>query len=94
MLSHAYDYRSTPGDVGEGQLEARGGHRRPDARLLRPFLPESLAGLKAIRCLSPEEKLKLNQIRGFTYLYLFGLVEEYIVPSVVDHVRRGVRGDG
>ena len=49
--------------------------------------------MDGIRCLSPGEKLKLNQIRGFTYLYLFGLVEEYIVPSVIDHTRREADGD-
>ena len=58
-----------------------------------PFLPESLAGVSGIRCLSAAEKLKLNQIRGFTYLALFGLVEEYILPSILDHVRTGPRDD-
>ena len=89
MLSHAYDYRSVleTSEKVNWKLEEVIAGRTLD--FTRPFLPESLAGLKAIRCLSPEEKRTLNQIRGFTYLYLFGLVEEYIVPSVVDHVRHG-----
>src|SRR5262249_17394762 len=29
----------------------------------------------------------LNQIRGHDYLYVFGLVEEFILPFVLDHTR-------
>jgi hypothetical protein len=93
MLNHDYDYGSILEtsvrvnwkleDVIEG--------RTFDYSL--PFLPEALAGVSGIRCLSAAEKLKLNQIRGFTYLAMFGLVEEYIVPSVIDHVREGDRSD-
>ena len=94
MLSHAYDYRSVreTSEKVNWKLEEVIEGRTLD--FTRPFLPESLAGVSAIRCLSPAEKLTLNQIRGFTYLSIFGLVEEYIVPSVVDHVRHGVRGNG
>ncbi len=94
MLSHQYDYRSVleTSEKVNWKLEEVIEGRTLD--FTRPFLPESLVGLKAIRCLNPEEKRTLNQIRGFTYLYLFGLVEEYIVPSLVDHVRHGVRGNG
>ena len=93
MLSHAYDYRSVleTSQKVNWKLEEVIGGRTLD--FSRPFLPESLAGLGAIRCLNPEEKRTLNQIRGFTYLHLFGLVEEYIVPSLVDHVRHGIRGN-
>ncbi|MEW6494930.1 MAG: hypothetical protein AB1589_20780 [Cyanobacteriota bacterium] len=55
---------------------------------IKLFLPESLAGVNSIICLNDYEKLKLNQIRGNSYLHLFGLVEEFIVPAVIDHVRR------
>jgi hypothetical protein len=94
MLSHAYDYRSIreTSEKVNWKLEEVIEGRTLD--FTRPFLSESLAGLRGIRCLSPEEKRTLNQIRGFTYLHLFGLVEEYIVPSVVDHVRHGVHGNG
>jgi hypothetical protein len=93
MLNHNYDYRSNLEtslrinwkieDVIDG--------RTFDYR--KPFLPDALAGVAGIRCLSEKEKLKLNQIRGYTYLYLFGLVEEYILPSVLDHARSAVHGD-
>ena len=93
MLSHNYDYRSSLetslrvnwqiDDVIDGR----------SFDFTKPFLPEALAGVAGIRCLSDAEKLKLNQIRGFTYLYIFGVVEEYIVPSLVDHTTTALRGD-
>lgn len=54
----------------------------------KPFLPDALVDAKAIQCLNNTEKLVLNQIRGSSYLHLFGLVEEFILPLVIDHVRR------
>jgi hypothetical protein len=53
----------------------------------KPFLPESLAKSNTIPYLNDVEKLKLNQIRANSYLHIFGLVEEFIVPLVIDHVR-------
>ncbi|MBF2006111.1 MAG: hypothetical protein IGS49_11765 [Chlorogloeopsis fritschii C42_A2020_084] len=51
------------------------------------FMPEVLARVNEISCLNEAEKLILNQIRGNSYLHLFGLIEEFIVPSVLDHVK-------
>jgi len=61
----------------------------PDKRLnfKRPFLPDSLARVDSLEFLTREEKLLLNQIRGYGYLYTFGLVEEFILPFVLDHAR-------
>lgn len=53
----------------------------------KSFLPEQLAHTGSIDCLSPPEQLKLNQIRGNSYLHLFGLLEETILPLVVNHVQ-------
>jgi hypothetical protein len=94
MLSHGYDYRSlleTSQRINWKLEEVIDGKTFD---FTRPFLPEALAGVAGIRSLSDTEKLKLNQIRGFTYLAIFGLVEEYILPSVLDHVREGGNGDG
>jgi hypothetical protein len=55
--------------------------------LARPFMPESLARVEGCRFLSPVERRLLNQIRGRGYLHVFGLVEEFILPFVLDHVR-------
>jgi len=93
MLNHNYDYRS---NLEASQKVNWDLEDVIDGRTLdfgRPFLPESLAGVSGIRCLSAAEKLKLNQIRGFTYLYLFGLVEEYILPAVIEHAEGSVHGD-
>ncbi len=93
MLNHEYDYRTLL------ETSLRINWKLEDVidgktfDFTRPFLPEALAGVAGIRCLDDVEKLKLNQIRAFTYLYLFGLVEEYILPSVLDHVREGGTGD-
>lgn len=59
----------------------------------RPFLPESLARVEPLDFLTPEEKRTLNQVRGNAYLCIFGLVEEFILPFVLDHVRPHLAGD-
>ncbi|HYD88238.1 MAG TPA: hypothetical protein VEA80_12225 [Vitreimonas sp.] len=59
----------------------------------RPFLPETFARTEPLTFLSAEEKLTLNHIRGHTYLAMFGLVEEFILPFVLDHARSVINGD-
>lgn len=59
----------------------------------KPFMPESLARTEALDFLSPTERLDLNQIRGHAYLTIFGLVEEFILPFVVDHARPRISGE-
>jgi hypothetical protein len=68
-----------------------GGDKRLD--FANPFLPESLAGVKKLDFLSPDEQLTLNHIRGLGYLVMFGLVEEFILPFVLDHARPRLAGD-
>lgn len=53
----------------------------------KPFLPEALARTAELACLSRRERLLLNQVRGNGYLCTFGLVEEFILPFVLDHAR-------
>jgi len=53
----------------------------------KPFLPESLARVGALDFLDSNERMVLNQIRGNGYLCIFGLVEEFILPFVLDHAR-------
>jgi hypothetical protein len=59
----------------------------------RPFMPESLARVEPLTFLDREQKLALNQIRGHGYLYIFGLVEEFILPFVMDHARQQLAGN-
>jgi hypothetical protein len=53
----------------------------------RPFLPEQLARTAELEMLSERERLTLNQIRAHDYLCLFGVVEEFILPFLMDHIR-------
>jgi len=67
----------------------------PDGTMLdfsRPFLPQALAPTPGIG-LSDGEALILNQIRGHEYLSIFGLVEEFILPFVLDQLREDVGRD-
>jgi hypothetical protein len=59
----------------------------------RRFLPEALARIEGLDFLSDDEKRILNQIRGHEYLTIFGLVEEFILPFVLDHARPQLNGD-
>jgi hypothetical protein len=68
-----------------------GGDKKLD--FARPFMPESLAQVKQLSFLTEEEQMTLNQIRGHEYLAMFGLVEEFILPFVVDHARPKLSGD-
>jgi hypothetical protein len=68
-----------------------GGDKRLD--FSKPFIPERLARVEPLEFLSADEKRTLNQIRGNAYLYIFGLVEEFILPFVLDHVRPQLQVD-
>lgn len=57
------------------------------------LMPESFARVDELKFLTADEKLKLNQIRGYDYLCAFGLVEEFILPFVLDHARLQLDGD-
>ncbi|MCX7357911.1 MAG: hypothetical protein NT015_07205 [Alphaproteobacteria bacterium] len=59
----------------------------------KPFLPEGLARTDQLSFLNADERLVLNQVRGHAYLSIFGLVEEFILPFVLDHARSVVHGD-
>jgi hypothetical protein len=68
-----------------------GGDKRLD--FTKPFLPESLARVGELSFLTSGEKRTLNQIRGNAYLCIFGLVEEFILPFVLDHARPQLQPD-
>ena len=68
-----------------------GGEKRLD--FTKPFMPESLAQTEPLTFLTKEEKRILNQIRGNAYLCIFGLVEEFILPFVLDQARPQLQAD-
>ncbi|MBI1251225.1 MAG: hypothetical protein GC189_07120 [Alphaproteobacteria bacterium] len=59
----------------------------------RPFMPETFVRSAQLPFLSPAEKLTLNHIRAHGYLSMFGLVEEFILPFVLEHARSDLGDD-
>ncbi len=79
------DVLATSERIGWRVEDVIGGDRRLDFE--RPFLPESLARTACLAFLDDAERRTLNQIRGHAYLRIFDLVEEFILPFVLDHAR-------
>ena len=50
-------------------------------------MPQSLARTAALENLNPFEQRVLNQISAHQYLTIFGVVEEFILPFLLDHAR-------
>ncbi|HKE00472.1 MAG TPA: hypothetical protein VKE69_05645 [Planctomycetota bacterium] len=59
----------------------------------KPFLPESLSQTERLDFLAPKERLALNHVRSNAYLAIFGLVEEFILPFILDHARPSLSDD-
>ena len=93
-MNQGYSYQST---LASSQAipwrieDIIGGEKRLD--FSKPFMPETFARVKPLTFLNDEEKRTLNQIRGNAYLSIFGLVEEFILPFVLDHARPQLQGD-
>ena len=66
----------------------------PDQELdfSRNFLPERLARTAELPELSADEQRSLNHINAHQYLRLFVIVEEFIIPALLDHSRGMIRG--
>ena len=94
MLTTYYNYQETLAASAKANWRIEdiiGGDKRLD--FTKPFMPESLARVELLDFLSQEEKILLNQIRGYGYLYTFGVVEEFILPFVLDHARPHLNED-
>ena len=84
----SYDYRETllaSQKVNWNIDDIIGGDKKLD--FSKRFMPEALARVEELEFLNEDEKRILNQIRGNAYLTIFGIVEEFIVPFVIDHVQ-------
>jgi hypothetical protein len=93
-IEHSYTYSGALADSQKVNWRVEdliGGDKKLD--FSKPFLPESLARVSGIEVLNSREQLILNQIRGATYLHLFGLVEEFILPFAVERARDEIHGD-
>ena len=64
-----------------------------DLDFSRNFMPESLARTAVLDTLNPFEQRVLNQISAHQYLCIFGVVEEFILPFLLDHARPHLLGD-
>ena len=94
MVTANYNYQETLAASAKANWRIEdiiGGDKRLD--FTKPFMPESLARVESLDFLSKEEKILLNQIRGYGYLYTFGVVEEFILPFVLDHARPHLNED-
>jgi hypothetical protein len=93
MITHNYSYEATLADavkIGWQVSDLIGKDKRLD--FSKPFLPESLARVSGLTMLAAREKMVLNQIRGNSYVHLFGFVEEFILPFVTDEARAAMLG--
>ncbi|HEU5236022.1 MAG TPA: hypothetical protein VFU37_02705 [Pyrinomonadaceae bacterium] len=93
-MNHGYTYQAAlaSSEAINWRIEdIIGGTKRLD--FSKPFMPETFARVDKLPFLNDEEKRILNQIRGNTYLCIFGLVEEFILPFVLDHARPQLQGD-
>ena len=94
MITPAYNYQETLAASVKANWRVEdiiGGDKRLDFN--KPFMPDSLARVNSLDFLSRDEKILLNQIRGYGYLSIFVLVEEFILPFVLDHVRPHLNED-
>jgi hypothetical protein len=92
-MEQRYTFEGVLADAQKGGWRVEdliGGGRQLD--FSRPFLPESLARVEGLGFLAPAERRTLNQIRGHAYLRIFDLVEEFILPFVLDHARPQLPG--
>lgn len=93
-MNHGYTYQSTltSGPATPWRIDdIIGGQKRLD--FSRRFMPEAFARVEALPFLNDDEKRALNQIRGNAYLCIFGLVEEFILPFVLDQARPQLQGN-
>jgi hypothetical protein len=93
-MYHNFNYEATLGSSQRAQWQLDD-VLRADQELdfSRNFMPESLSRTAAVDSLNPLEQRVLNQISAHQYLSIFGIVEEFILPFLVDHARPHLLGD-
>jgi len=93
-MYHNFDYQATLASSLRAQWQLDDVLRADqDLDFSRLFMPESLARTSALSTLNPFEQRILNHISAHQYLSIFGIVEEFILPFVVDHARPHLHGD-
>jgi P-aminobenzoate N-oxygenase AurF len=93
-MYHDFNYEATLASSLRAQWQLDEVLRRDqDLDFSRNFLPESLARTAVLDGLNPFEQRILNQISAHQYLGIFGVVEEFILPFLLDHARPSFRED-
>jgi hypothetical protein len=59
----------------------------------KPFMPRAMFFAHDLAFLNDDEKLRLNQIYGNSYRYLFYFVEAYIIAMAVQHAEAALYGE-
>lgn len=93
-MYHDFNYQATLASSLRAQWQLDDVLRADQALdFSRNFLPESLARTAAAPGLDADERRPLNQIAAHQYLGMFGVVEEFILPFLMDHARPHLSGD-
>jgi hypothetical protein len=87
-MYHDFNYEATLASSLRAQWQLDDVLREDqDLDFSRNFLPESLARTAQLTGLSAFEQKTLNQIAAHEYLVMFAVVEEFILPFLLDHAR-------
>jgi para-aminobenzoate N-oxygenase AurF len=87
-MYHNFDYEATLASSLRAQWQLDDVLREDqELDFSRNFMPESLARTASLDSLNPFEQRVLNQISAHQYLTIFGVVEEFILPFLLDHAR-------
>ena len=87
-MYHDFNYQATLATSLRAQWQLDDVLREDqDLDFSRNFMPESLSRTAAVTSLNAFEQRILNQISGHQYLSIFGIMEEAILPFVLDHAR-------
>ena len=87
-MYHSFDYETTLASSIRAQWQLDDVLREDqELDFTRTLLPESLARTASLESLNVFEQRVLNQIAAHEYLCIFGVVEEFILPFLLDHAR-------
>ena len=87
-MYHDFNYEATLASSLRAQWQLDDVLREDqDLDFSRNFLPESLARTAQLSGLNAFEQKTLNQIAAHEYLVMFAVVEEFILPFLLDHAR-------